>query len=254
MLLPIQAGRGRGFTLVLMHGQMGIVPYDRGRVMARYFGPDQPIVGLESRGFQDATEPASTVEQASREYLAELAQAGAAPPYVFVAMCEGYTFALEMAHQLWTSGQPAPLVLLIDPPGYPPGGVPEEGITEAVKSHYHEHARAWLKAAIERTGELPFDTGDPRQLDRAASTAMKVLLSICRHRTQPYFGRVDVIATGDRATQIGREDWPWRQRILKGVWTLVKLDCSHGDLFASHAGAVFTWMRGRMSALGSPRV
>jgi thioesterase domain-containing protein len=246
MLLPIQPLRGAKPTLALLHGQMGIVAYDRGRRLARHLGPDLPIYGLESRGFDGASVPAATVEEAAREYLAELAAAGAARPGVLAAVCEGYVFALEMARQLAAAGGRMPLVLLVDPPGYPPGGASEEQITPAVVSHYRDHARQWMKDAVERLGGLPFDVTDARQLDWASETAMKVLLSICRYATAPYPGPVDIIATRDRAEQIGRPQWPWRKRILAGPWTLTKLDCEHGDVFGAYAGVVFDWMKSRM--------
>jgi thioesterase domain-containing protein len=249
VLLAIQPVRSPKPTLALVHGQMGIVPYDRGRRLAEHLGPDQPIYGLESRGFDCVSAPARTVEQAAREYLAELAAAGAAPPGVIASVCEGYVFALEMARQLSENGSRPPLALLIDPPGYPPGGIPEERLTPAVASHYRDHARLWLKDAIERMGELPFDLDDPRQLDWAAETAMKVLLSICRYVTEPYPGPVDIIATGDRAEQIGRADWPWRNRLLTGAWTLTKLGCDHSGVFSSHASLVFEWMKSKMRAI-----
>jgi thioesterase domain-containing protein len=249
MLLAIQPVRSSKPVLVMLHGQMGLIAYDRGRRLAQHMGPDQPIYGLESRGFDGASEPAASVEQASREYLAELAAAGAAAPGVIASVCEGYVFALEMARQLSAAGARTPLLLLIDPPGYPPGGASEDKITPAVVSHYRDHARQWMKDAVERLGRLPFDESDPRQLDWAAETAMKVLLTICRYVTAPYPGPVHIIATGDRAEQIGRPTWPWRKRILAGPWSLTKLDCEHGDVFADYARVVFDWMKLKMETV-----
>jgi len=249
MLLPIQPVQSPKPVLALVHGQMGIIAYDRGRRLARHMGPDQPIYGLEARGFDGASVPADSVEQAAGEYLAELAAAGAGQPGAIAAVCEGYVFALEMARQLTARGDRVPLMLLIDPPGYPPGGASEPQITPAVVSHYRDHARQWMKDAVERLGELPFDETDPRQLDWASETAMKVLLTICRNVRRPYTGPVHIIATGDRAEQIGRADWPWRKRILAGPWTLAKLDCEHGDVFGQYASVVFDWMKLKMQAL-----
>jgi thioesterase domain-containing protein len=246
MLLQIQPVRSAKPVLALVHGQMGIIAYDRGRRLARHMGAEQPIYGLESRGFDCTSTPAASVEEAAREYLAELADAGVSAPGVIASVCEGYVFALEMARQLAAASGRAPLLLLIDPPGYPPGSASEDQITPAVVSHYRDHARTWMKEAVERLGALPFDETDPRQLDWAAETAMKVLLSICRYVTLPYPGPVHIIATGDRAEQIGRPQWPWRKRILAGPWTLTKLDCAHGDLFADYAGVVFDWMKSKM--------
>jgi thioesterase domain-containing protein len=248
MLLPIQPVQSSKSALVLLHGQMGIIAYDRGRRLAQHMAPDQPIYGLESRGFDGVSEPAASVEVASREYLQELSAAGVAAPGVIVSVCEGYVFALEMARQLTAQGRPVPLLLLIDPPGFPPGGASEEMITPAVVSHYRDHARQWMKDAVERLGALPFDENDPRQLAWAAETAMKVLVTICRYATQPYPGPVHIIATGIRAEQIGRSDWPWRKRILAGPWSLTKLPCEHGDVFGNYAPAVFEWMKSKMPA------
>jgi thioesterase domain-containing protein len=249
MLLPIQPVRSSKPVLALVHGQMGIIAYDRGRRLARHMPPDQPIYGFESSGYDGASAPAESVEQGSREYLAQLAATGAPPPSVIAAVCEGYVFALEMARQLAARGGRLPLVLLIDPPGYPPGGASEAQITPAVVGHYRDHARQWMQDAVVRLGELPFDQMDPRQLDWAAETAMKVLLSICRYVTAPYPGPVHIVATGERAEQIERADWPWRKRILAGPWSLTKLDCEHGDLFAGYAEVVFDWMKAKMRVL-----
>jgi len=246
MLLPIQPAQSSKPVLALLHGQMGIIAYDRGRRLARHMDPDQPIYGLEARGFDGLSEPAASVEQAAREYLTELAAAGAAAPRFIAAVCEGYVFALEMARQLAAAGHRAPLLLLIDPPGFPPGSAAETQITPAVVSHYRDHARQWIRDAVERLGELPFDQNDPRRLEWAAETAMKVLLSICRYVTRPYPGPVDIIATRERAEQIGRAGWPWRKRILAGPWTLTKLDCDHGNVFDDYAPVVFDWMKTRM--------
>src|SRR5215472_9994153 len=171
MLLPIQPIRSAKPALALLHGQMGIVAYDRGRRLAPHFGPDQPIYGLEARGFDGVSVPAESVEQAASEYLAELAAAGAAQPGAIASVCEGYVFALEMARQVEANGGRVPLLLLIDPPGYPPGNISDARITPAVMSHYRDHARQWMRDAVERLGELPFDQTDPRQLDRAAEIA-----------------------------------------------------------------------------------
>lgn len=248
MLLPIQPVRSAKPALVLMHGQMGIIAYDRGRRLARHMAPDQPIYGLESRGFDSVSTPAASVEEAAREYLSELAGAGVSAPGYIASVCEGYVFALEMARQLSARNGRAPLLLLIDPPGYPPGSASEAQITPAVVSHYRDHARTWMKDAVARLGALPFDENDPRQLDWAAETAMKVLLSICRYVTLPYPEAVHIIATRDRAEQIGRAQWPWRKRILAGPWSLAKLDCEHGDVFGDQAGVVFDWMKSKMAS------
>jgi hypothetical protein len=42
--------------------------------------------------------------------------------------------------------------------------------------------------------------------------------------------------------------WPWRKRILAGPWTLTKLDCEHGDVFADRAPLAFEWMKTKMRA------
>ncbi len=246
MLLQIQPVRSAKPALVLVHGQMGIIAYDRGRRLAQHMAPDQPIYGVESRGFDCVSIPAASVEVAAREYLAELADAGVAAPGFIASVCEGYVFALEMARQLSAGSGRAPLLFLIDPPGYPPGSAAEAQITPAVVSHYRDHARTWMTEAVERLGGLPFDEKDPRQLDWASETAMKVLLSICRYVTLPYPGPVHIIATRDRFEQIGRVQWPWRKRILAGPWTLAKLDCDHGDVFGAWAGVVFDWMKAKM--------
>jgi thioesterase domain-containing protein len=254
MLLPIQPCVSHKRALVLVHGLYGFIPYRRGRALAAHLGGDQPIYGLEARGYGGGPLPPDTVTEAAQEYLTEIKSTGVGvgAPFAISAICEGYVFALEMAHQLAMAGDPPPLLLLVDPPGAPPGGVAERMITPAVASHYRDHAREWFAEASGRAGELPFELGNRQQLDRAAEVAMTITLSICRHRTKPYAGRVDILATGDRAEQINRADWPWRNQILMGVWTLTKLNCSHQDLFSRYAGVVFDWLTARLATLDAP--
>jgi hypothetical protein len=97
------------------------------------------------------------------------------------------------------------------------------------------------------------DLDDGQVHDHATSVAMRTVLAICRHVTPPYPGRVDILATGDRALQINRPDWPWRKELLAGPWTLAKLDCLHQDLFSSRAGTVFEWMKARLQTLNAPQ-
>jgi len=253
MLLPIQPGRSGERALVVVHGQYGFVPYRRGRDLIGPLGRDRPIYGLESRGFDGTDLPPNTVAETARDYLAEIAAAGVTAPVVLMAVCEGYVFALEMARQLAIADRRPPLILLIDPPGAPPGGVPEERLTPDVARHYRDHARAWLVEASARVGELPFDLADTKALERATEVAMRTVLAICRHVTPPYAGRVDILATGDRALQINRPDWPWRKELLSGPWTLAKLDCLHQDLFSSRAGTVFEWMKARLQTIDAPQ-
>ena len=48
--------------------------------------------------------------------------------------------------------------------------------------------------------------------------------------------------------RLSPDELGWRKSILVGPWTLTKLDREHGDVFESHALAVFDWMRSRILA------
>ena len=239
---------GRRIPLILTHGMYGFRPYRRGRTLAEFLGPDQPIFGLEAPGFDGKNPPNATVQDATQSYLAEIRRAGAKPPFVVAGVCAGSLVAFQIAQQLRTEAQfagdvpPPPVLMMVDPPGIPGEGVPQEKLTPDVVNLLREQVRHWFLGSRDRTEELPFDIDDAAQFDRAVEVALTTELSFNRFFAAPYHGRVEILAIEQQADLLRRRNWPW-QKVLAGPWNLTTISCSHSDLFTVQSTEVFAWMR-----------
>lgn len=78
--------------------------------LARQLGPEQPFYGLQVP-WQN---PAQTIEEMARAYIAELQTVQPAGPYLLGGWSMGGVIAFEMAHQLLTQGQDVALLALFD--------------------------------------------------------------------------------------------------------------------------------------------
>src|SRR5689334_16766763 len=124
MLISVET-RGDETPILLVHGMFGVVPWRRGRALAEYLGPDQPIYGLQAPGFDGGRKPRTKVPEAASEYLGEIRRAKLVPPFIVLGVCGGCVMALQLAQALAVAAQyagepaPVPLLMLIDPPALP---------------------------------------------------------------------------------------------------------------------------------------
>ena len=79
-----------------------------------YLDSDQPVFGFRPRWAAGTGEAYATVEEAAREFLAELVAVQPNGPYLLGGYCVGGVIALEMARQLMLAGQKIALLLLLD--------------------------------------------------------------------------------------------------------------------------------------------
>jgi len=237
--------------LVLLHGDAGVLPYRRGRLLAEYLGKDRPVYAIEAPGFDGTRLPCTSIHEAAREYIADLRRAGLRGPLAIAGVCGGSLVAFQVAQQFAAEAQfsggssAAELLLMVDPPGLPGGGVREDKFRPEVVALLREQAKTWLLSLIERKEEGPVDLHDPAQLERAIEIGALVQMSISRYFAAAYAGRVEVLAIEKRAQMIRRSNWPW-QNILTGSWNLTPISCEHTDLFSSKRQAVFEWIGSRL--------
>jgi thioesterase domain-containing protein len=252
MLIPLQAG-GRKAPLLLMHGMFGVLPWRRGRALAEFLGPDQPLYGIEAPGFDGSRKPHAKVPEAVNEYLAEIRRARLRPPFVIIGVCGGCIMALQLAQNLAIAAQyadappPVPLLILIDPPGLPAQELKSPELADAAEL-LHERVSSWFLDAHKRLEEVPFDINDPKQLAIATEVGAAVEWSISTYHPTPYAGPVQVLAIESIAHIVDRPHWPWR-RVLAGPWGLGTLQCQHHHVFTTHAPDVFRWLKARLDEL-----
>ena len=256
MLIPVQT-EGRKTPILLMHGMFGVLPWLRGRALAEYLGPDQPIYGIQAPGFDGGRKPSANVPEAANEYLREIRRAKLRPPFVVLGICGGCVMALQLAQALAVAAQyagepaPVPLLILIDPPGLPGKEFDASDLADAAEL-LRDRVSDWFLQARERIQEMPFDIRDPKQLAVATDVGAAVELAISTYHPTPYTSPVQVLAIEPVAHMVDRAHWPWR-KVLAGTWDLTMLQCQHHEIFSTHVGEVFAWIKTRLDELESPK-
>ncbi|HEV2734381.1 MAG TPA: amino acid adenylation domain-containing protein, partial [Longimicrobiaceae bacterium] len=110
-LVPIRPG-GKRTPLFLVHPVGGdVLAY---APLARHLDREQPVYGLRSRGLAPGAEPARTVEEMARDYLAALREARPAGPYRLGGWSMGGVVAYEMARRLEAAGERVERLVLVD--------------------------------------------------------------------------------------------------------------------------------------------
>ncbi|MCT4554969.1 MAG: SDR family NAD(P)-dependent oxidoreductase [Pelagimonas sp.] len=86
------------------------------RHLAHLLGADRPFYGLQARGLFGGEAPHETIEEAARDYIAEIRQVQPQGPYMLGGFSGGGITAYEIAHQLEALGEEVSLVVMLDTP------------------------------------------------------------------------------------------------------------------------------------------
>ena len=86
------------------------------RHLAHLIGADRPFYGLQARGLYGDQEPHRSIEEAARDYIAELREVQPSGPYMLGGFSGGGITAYEMARQLEAVGEQISLIVLLDTP------------------------------------------------------------------------------------------------------------------------------------------
>lgn len=112
-LVPLRPHGSRP-RLFLVHGSGGSVePF---RQLAAALGPEQRVVGIQSRGVDGHSEPHERIEAMADDYLDELLQLQPVGPYLLAGFSGGGVIAVAMAQRLRARGAAVPFVGVIDAP------------------------------------------------------------------------------------------------------------------------------------------
>jgi thioesterase domain-containing protein/acyl carrier protein len=93
-------------------------------LLARHLGTEQPVYGIQARGFARDEEPPSRIEEMAALYIDEIRRLQPAGPYFLGGWSLGGAVAFEMARQLRALGESVALLAVVD-------GAPHNNIEEA---------------------------------------------------------------------------------------------------------------------------
>ncbi|MFW2589660.1 type I polyketide synthase [Sagittula sp. SSi028] len=86
------------------------------RHLAHLLGTDRPFYGVQARGLYGGEAPHETIEDAARDYIAEMRQVQPDGPYMLGGFSGGGITAYEIARQLEAAGEQVSLVVMLDTP------------------------------------------------------------------------------------------------------------------------------------------
>ena len=114
-LVPMHSGEGGPRApFFLVAGMFGNVL--NLRHLAHLLGTDRPFYGLQARGLYGDEDPHRTIEEAARDYIAEMRQVQAEGPYMLGGFSGGGITAFEIARHLEAQGEEIGAVILLDTP------------------------------------------------------------------------------------------------------------------------------------------
>ncbi|MCC5986616.1 MAG: SDR family NAD(P)-dependent oxidoreductase [Pararhodobacter sp.] len=114
-LVPMHQGDvGRAAPFFLVAGMFGNVL--NLRHLAGLLGQERPFYGLQARGLLGDSAPHERLDEAARDYLAEIRQVQPQGPYFLGGFSGGGLTALEMARALQEAGEKVALLVLLDTP------------------------------------------------------------------------------------------------------------------------------------------
>ncbi|MFZ7090931.1 type I polyketide synthase [Primorskyibacter sp. 2E233] len=86
------------------------------RHLAHLLGADRPFYGLQAKGLYGGEAPHDSIQDAARDYIAEMRQVQPEGPYMLGGFSGGGITAYEIAHQLEAMGEEVSLVVMLDTP------------------------------------------------------------------------------------------------------------------------------------------
>ncbi|MEZ5766856.1 MAG: SDR family NAD(P)-dependent oxidoreductase [Paracoccaceae bacterium] len=114
-LVPMHSGEGGPRTpFFLVAGMFGNVL--NLRHLAHLIGTDRPFYGLQARGLYGDEAPHDSIEEAARDYIAEMRQVQPHGPYMLGGFSGGGITAYEIARQLEGAGEEIASLILLDTP------------------------------------------------------------------------------------------------------------------------------------------
>ena len=213
-LVTLHPGDGTGRRpFFLVAGMLGNVL--NLRHLALMVGRDRPVYGLQARGLIGDETPHTRMEDAARDYLAEVRQVQADGPYMLGGYSGGGITAYEMAQQLQAVDEEVSLLALLDTPlpVRPSLNRRDKAIIKIHQirsqglSYLGEWARNRLRWEIEKRRAKPSDTNPSVDFNNhKIEAAFREALD--QYELQPWQGPLTLFRPPlDRQWQVSNGQW-----------------------------------------------
>lgn len=132
-LIPIREGGSLPPLFCVSRPNVNALGY---MLLARKFGEEQPIYGLQAHLRNSELEPYTQeeYERKAAEYIAALREVQPHGPYFLIGYCEGAHIAFEMVRQLEHDGEPIGMLAILD-------AWPQENTRNRILFHIHLYIR-----------------------------------------------------------------------------------------------------------------
>lgn len=242
VLVPIQP-QGHKPPLFCLHTKTGSVFDYYG--IAKYLGTDQPVYGVQARGFDRQEVYCDRIETMAADYIQEIQSLQPEGPYYLCGYSFGGLLAYEIAQQLAAQGHPIGMVALFDTYNHPGKWFHEplslrlqnavnkiQQLTWPERLAYGHKKLQHLKNRLQRSS-----TNDQAANEKISAQAIVCETALKQYRTKPYNGDIVLFcaeqtpeAHGYQAIKI-EHNLGWH-KVVTGKINIQPVACHHFVLMA----------------------
>ena len=216
-LVPMQGQSGKAQTpFFLVAGMFGNVL--NLRHLALLMGRDRPFYGLQARGLLGGDAPHERIEDAARDYIAEMQQVQPHGPYMLGGFSGGGITAYEIARQLEAMGEKVDIVMLLDTPlpVRPALTRTDKALMKLAQLRHNGpgYVLEWWRARQEWKRQLAAGPAAD-SADAFHNTAIEAAFrrAVATYQVQPWAGNLVLFRPPlDRHWKVSRGNWVSRQR------------------------------------------
>ncbi|MGP9788715.1 type I polyketide synthase [Roseinatronobacter sp. NSM] len=216
-LVPMQGqNSGTQTPFFLVAGMFGNVL--NLRHLALLIGRDRPFYGLQARGLLGGDTPHDRIEDAARDYIAEMRQVQPHGPYMLGGFSGGGITAYEIARQLDAMGEKVDMVVLLDTPlpVRPALTRTDKALMKLAQLRRKGpgYMLEWWRARQDWKRQLAAGPA-PDSADAFHNTAIEAAFrrAVAAYQVQPWDGNLVLFRPPlDRHWQVSRGNWVSRQR------------------------------------------
>ena len=224
VLLPIRP-RGTRLPLFCVHQAIGLSWGYIG--LSRHLHPDQPIYGLQARGFFDGGQPATTLDDMALDYIEQIRRIQPHGPYCLLGYSFGGIAVHTMAAHLERQGEQVALLAVMDT-------IPRNSTThqrQVSDEELQEELEGIIQLFTNRVGSSLPDGSRPF-IERIPQT-VRHIVQLARHHTSPRCNSGMILFRAmvqkDPSIQqpISPEEW---KPYIMGEMDVFDMDCKHPDM------------------------